>query len=262
MNLDQDLAIRTPRDVPSQKPAGVPSQNWRLAGTVAWGVGVALMFVIVQTIATLVVVLRDQADLGEDRIFALLEAGADDGFALSIATLASTLMCVPVLIGIAMLKKDSNIRDYFALKPVSTRSLMPWLGILAIVLVLSDALTVVLGRPVVSEFMAAAYSSAGSLWLLWLALVVAAPLFEEMFFRGFLFKGFASSAVGVPGAIAITSFLWAAIHMQYDLYGMATIFVLGILYGLARASSGSLVVPLILHAVTNLAATAEAALVG
>jgi membrane protease YdiL (CAAX protease family) len=169
---------------------------------------------------------------------------------------------VPVLIGIAMLKKDSNIRDYFALKPVSTRPLMPWLGILAIFIVLSDTLTVLLGRPVVPEFLSAAYSSAGSLPLLWLALVFAAPLFEEMFFRGFLYKGFASSAVGVPGAIAITAFLWAAIHMQYDLYGMATIFVLGIVYGLARAWSGSLVVPLILHAVTNLIATAEAALIG
>lgn len=254
MNLDQDLAMRA--------PAGVPSQNWRLVGTLAWGVGVGLMFVIIQTIATLVVVLGGETDIGEDRILALLEAGADDGFALSMATFASTLICVPVLIGIAMLKKDSNIREYFALQPVSTRSLMPWLAILAMFIVLSDTLTVLLGRPVVPEFLSAAYSSAGSLPLLWLALVVAAPLFEEMFFRGFLYKGFASSAVGVPGAIAITAFLWAAIHMQYDLYGMATIFVLGIVYGLARAWSGSLVVPLILHALTNLVATAEAALIG
>jgi CAAX protease family protein len=254
MNLDQDIAIRAPADV--------PWQNWRLMGTIAWGVGIGVMFVVIQTIATLVVVLRGETDLGEDRILALLEAGADDGFALSMATFASTLICVPVLIGIAMLKKDSNIRDYFALNPVSTRSLMPWLGILAIFIALSDTLTVLLGRPVVPEFLSAAYSSAGSLWLLWVALVVAAPLFEEMFFRGFLFKGFASSAAGVPGAIAISAFLWAAIHMQYDLYGMATIFVLGIVYGLARAWSGSLVVPLILHAVTNLVATAEAALIG
>jgi CAAX protease family protein len=254
MNTDHELALRP--------PMGGPYGNWRLVGTVAWGLGVGLLFVVIQTIATLVVVLRGETDVGEDKILALLEAGADDGFALSMATFASTLICVPVLIGIAMLKKDSDVRDYFALKPVSTRSLMPWLGILALFIVVSDALTVVLGRPVVPEFLSAAYSSAGSLPLLWVALVVAAPLFEEMFFRGFLFKGFASSVVGVPGAIAITAFLWAAIHMQYDLYGMATIFVLGIVYGLARAWSGSLVVPLILHAVTNLVATAEAALIG
>ena len=254
MSTDRDLALRP--------PMGGSYGNWRLVGTLAWGLGVGLMFVVIQTIATLVVVLRGETDLGEDKILALLEVGADDGFALSVATFASTLICVPVLLGIAMLKKDSNIRDYFALQPVSTRSLVPWLGILAIFIVLSDTLTVLLGRPVVPEFLSAAYSSAGSLPLLWLALVVAAPLFEEMFFRGFLYKGFASSAVGVPGAIAITAFLWAAIHMQYDLYGMATIFVLGIVYGLARASSGSLVVPLILHAITNIVATAEAALIG
>lgn len=254
MNTDREIAIRP--------PAGLPSESWRLMGTLAWGAAVGVMFVVIQTIVTLIVVLRGQTDLGEDKILALLEAGADDGLALSIATFASTLICVPVLVGIAMLKKDSNIRDYFALKLVSTRSLMPWVGILAIFIVLSDTLTVLLGRPVVPEFLSAAYSSAGSLPLLWLALVVAAPLFEEMFFRGFLYKGFASSAVGVPGAIAITSFLWAVIHMQYDLYGMATIFVLGIVYGLARAWSGSLAAPLILHAITNIVATAEAALVG
>src|SRR5262245_64466508 len=127
--------MNTDRHMASRAPAGLPSESWRLMGTVAWGVGVGAIFVVIQTIATLVVVLRDQADLSEDRIVALLETGADDGFALSIATLASTLICVPVLIGIAMLKKDSSIRDYFALKPVSMRSLLPWLAILAIVLV-------------------------------------------------------------------------------------------------------------------------------
>ena len=254
MNTDRDIAL--------PPPMGAPFENWRLMGTVAWGIGVGVMFVVIQTVATLLVLLRDQTELGEDRILALLEASAEDGLALSIATLASTLICVPVLIGIAKLKKDSDIRDYFALKPVSTRSLIPWLVILAVFIALSDTLTVLIGRPVVPEFLSAAYSSAGSLPLLWLAMVLAAPLFEEMFFRGFLYKGFASSAVGVPGAIAITSFLWAAIHMQYDLYGMATIFALGVVYGLARASSGSLAVPLILHAATNLVATAEAALLG
>src|SRR4030095_2836350 len=119
MNTDRDLALRP--------PMGGPYGNWRLMGTVAWGLGVGLMFVVIQTIATLVVVLRDQTDVGEDKILALLEAGADDGFALSMATFASTFVCVPVLIGIAMLKKDSNIRDYFAVRAVSARSLIPWL---------------------------------------------------------------------------------------------------------------------------------------
>ena len=166
--------MNTDRDIAMQPPFGGRFDNWRLMGTVLWGIGVGVMFVVIQTIATLIVVLRDQSDVGEDKVLALLAASADDGFALSIATLASTFICVPVLIGIAKLKKDSNITDYFALKAVPTRSLVPWLGILAIFLALSDTLTIVLGRPVVPEFLSAAYGSAGSLALLWLAMVLAA----------------------------------------------------------------------------------------
>jgi membrane protease YdiL (CAAX protease family) len=254
MDLDQDITVR-----PS---AGAPPQGWRLMGTIGWGIGVGLMFVIVQTAATLVVLLRGETDLSEDKILALLEGALDDGTALSIATFATTLICVPVLVGIAAMKRDSSIREYFALQPVPVRSLMGWVAILLILIALSDTLSVFLGRSVVPEFMSGAYASARPAWLFWLALVVAAPLFEEAFFRGFLFKGFASSAVGVPSAIAITSFLWAAIHLQYDLYAMATIFLMGVLYGLARASTGSLVVPLVLHAITNIVATVEAALIG
>jgi membrane protease YdiL (CAAX protease family) len=220
------------------------------------------MFIVIQTAATLAVVLRGETDLSEDKLLALLEAALDDGTALSIATFATTLICVPVLVGIAAMKRDSRIREYFALQPVPLRSLLGWVAILLIFIAISDTLTVFVGRPVVPEFMSGAYASARPVWLFWLAVVVAAPLFEEAFFRGFLFKGFASSAVGVPGAIALTAFLWAAIHLQYDLYGMATIFLLGMLYGLARASTGSLVVPLVLHAVANIVATVEAALIG
>ena len=180
----------------------------------------------------------------------------------SIATLATAFVCVPLVVGIAKLKKNSDLRDYLALQPVSARSLMRWLGMLAVLIVLADGLTVLLGRPIVPEFMSAAYGSARPAWLLWLALVLAAPLFEEIFFRGFLLKGFASSVVGPAGAVALTSALWAVIHTQYDFYGMGTIFVLGVLFALARLLTRSLVVPLTLHAVTNLVATAEAALLG
>lgn len=56
--------------------------------------------------------------------------------------------------------------------------------------------------------------------------------------------------------------LWAAIHVQYDLYGMATIFVFGLLLGAARLSTASLLVPLGMHALANLFATIEAAMWG
>ena len=258
MESASDMNTETPIDVPVV--ASKAAENWRLVGPVLWGIGVALIFIVLQVIASFIVVLRRQGNVDEDKLPALFEAASTDGFVLSIATLVTTLVCVPLLLGIAKLKKNSNIKEYFALKPVSVRSLMGWLAILVAFIALTDALSVMLGKPIVPEFVRATYDSAHPVWLLWLALVIGAPLFEETFFRGFLFKGFASSVVGPAGAIALTSILWAVIHIQYDAYTMGSIFVLGVLLGVARLRTGSLLVPLAMHAVANVVATAEAAL--
>ena len=77
----------------------------------------------------------------------------------------------------------------------------------------------------------------------------------------FLFAGWSESKLGVGGAIVLTSFLWAAIHLQYDLYHIAMIFLFGIVLGVARHRTGSLIVPIVLHGAMNLIATIEAVIV-
>ena len=98
--------------------------------------------------------------------------------------------------------------------------------------------------------------------MIWVAVIIAAPLFEETFFRGFLFKGFESSFMGPIGAVLVTAGLWAVIHLQYDAYGMASIFLFGLLLGAARVFTASLLVPLGLHAAASLVATIEVAILG
>ena len=82
-------------------------------------------------------------------------------------------------------------------------------------------------------------------------------MFEEIFFRGFLFQGIRYSRLGPIGAIGITSFFWAAIHLQYDIYGIATIFALGILFGIARLKTGSIHLLMVMHSLASLVATIE-----
>jgi membrane protease YdiL (CAAX protease family) len=253
--------MNTIDSVPQSDANGLP-KTWRLLGTILWGIGIALTYLVVQTATTLVLVLRGQDILNKQEVLGLLEAAQANGLVLSVSTLVTTLVCTPLIIGVAKLKRGSSIKDYLALRSVSAKTLMSWLGLLMVFIALSDGLTVLLGRPLVPEYTAIAYSSAHPVWLLWLALVVAAPLMEETFFRGFLFRGIASSFVGPVGAIVITSLLWAVIHYQYDLYGIGTIFLLGLLFGSARLLSGSLAVPMTLHAVSNIVATVEAALLG
>lgn len=104
-----------------------------------------------------------------------------------------------------------------------------------------------------------AYGSASPRWLLWLAVNIGAPIFEEISFRGFLFKGLAASRLRWQGATVITAVLWAVIHQQYDWYGLAVVFALGLLLGVVRAKTHSTVLTMWLHCLINLVATAQVA---
>jgi membrane protease YdiL (CAAX protease family) len=81
--------------------------------------------------------------------------------------------------------------------------------------------------------------------------VIFAPLFEEIFFRGFVFVGLKQTRLGAVGTIALTSLTWALLHIQYDIYGMATILILGIAFGIIRFKTGSLWSTLFLHFIWN-----------
>jgi len=140
---------------------------------------------------------------------------------------------------------------------INRRQLLFWLFVLITFIGLSDVISILLGKPTTPELMVKAYSSLASPWILWVALLVAAPLFEELFFRGFLIKGLSASALRWYGAVIISSVMWAAIHIQYDLYGMGTILLLGFILGTARIKSGSIILTMLSHSFTNLVATGE-----
>ena len=89
-----------------------------------------------------------------------------------------------------------------------------------------------------------------------LVLVIGAPLLEELIFRGYLFKAWRHSRLGLSGTLLLTSLLFTALHLsQYNWIYLSMIFVLSLILGLAREKSGSIWVPLAIHAANNLVAT-------
>jgi hypothetical protein len=95
--------------------------------------------------------------------------------------------------------------------------------------------------------------------LLWVAVVVCAPWGEEIFFRGFLFKGWLHTSLGGWGTVVLTSLIWAAIHTHYDLYAITTVFAAGLLLGYARLRTGSLYPPILMHTLMNVVAMVQTA---
>jgi uncharacterized protein len=93
---------------------------------------------------------------------------------------------------------------------------------------------------------------AGTLPILWLTLVVIAPIAEEVVFRGFLYRGWAQSRLGVMGAIVVTSVLFGLLHIQYTWTGIVFCALSGVLFGWARWRSGTTTLPILLHVLFNL----------
>ncbi len=250
-----------------EQPTGIvnvappPVVHWRVAGTVVWSLVILGLFVFVQAVAMLVAVSWGGAAPDAADVERVVSAGAADGRLLAIATCSSTIVCGTALVLVIILKRGAKVADYLAWHWTPDRSWRTWFAGFAAFLLALDAITLLLGRPVVPEVMAQAYSSADPRWLFWIALVVAAPLFEEVFFRGFVYRGLAGSPLGPVGAIVLTAALWAGIHMQYDAYGMFSIFGMGLVLGWARWRANSVILTCLLHAFANIYATVETSFV-
>ncbi|MEE2002670.1 CPBP family intramembrane metalloprotease [Alkalimonas sp. MEB108] len=90
---------------------------------------------------------------------------------------------------------------------------------------------------------------------LFVTMVLVAPVVEELVFRGYFFQAWRHSFLGLWGTLLATSMLFTLIHAgQYPLLMMAMLFSFSLILGLAREKTGSLYVPIALHALNNLLA--------
>ena len=243
--------------IPSPDPDTKQPAHWGFLGTVILGTVISVVFLVLQMLTIIVAAVAKKEHFSEPELMQIFDSAGKNGFLISISTFVTTVVCVLLIAGLIKLKNGSVLSEYLALRPIPRKAMLKWIGLLVGFIILSDSMTAFLGRPIVPEFMSAAYATADPVWIIWLALIIAAPLFEEIFFRGFLFKGFESSFIGPIGAVLVTSLIWSIIHVQYDAYGVATIFLIGLILGTARAMTGSLLVPMVLHATSNLIATIE-----
>lgn len=179
------------------------------------------------------------------------------GLLLALATLSAAPVGVALTVLAAALRGGVGPAAYLGLRVPPLKGLWLWALYLAIFIGIFHLIEYGLGRPFVTEFQVRAFGSADSVVLLLLAIVIAAPVFEELFFRGFIFHGMAHSRLGPLGAVLLCSVLWSVMHIQYAPVEIAMIFSGGLLLGYARCYTGSTYVPIALHALWNLSAAVE-----
>jgi membrane protease YdiL (CAAX protease family) len=175
------------------------------------------------------------------------------GLIAAISVFASSLVGGGFVILMIRARGRAGIAEYLGLRWPGVKTALIAVAATVVIIAFTALISVFLDRST-AEVDLDMYGT--SVWpaLLWLAVVLVGPAFEEMFFRGFLFEGFRQSPVGAAGAIALTSLAWAILHIQYDLIGIGEILVMGIIMGIVRLKTGSLWSTFIIHALNNFVA--------
>lgn len=170
-------------------------------------------------------------------------------------TVATAVGCPAMLVLCAALiraRGGPSITSYLALSPVRGRVLAAWLGGMLVFVLMLSSLNELLERPV-PEFIEHSFATAVHLPSFFAAVGICAPVAEEVLFRGFIYRGMAASRLGPMGTILLTSVAFMLVHVgQYDWFDLAQVGLVGIVFGLARWRTGSLLPPIGMHILLNL----------
>jgi uncharacterized protein len=237
------------------------SQVWGFWPTLGFTVIMAATWFGADVLVGLVAVLIHSKWYPQTSLEAYVQSLGFDGTVLVATILARTPVTLLLTLLLVRLKKGSSVWEYLALRPVSARVLLVWLGITIVLCLATDWLTILLNQPIIPDFWKKIYSSAGSLTFLLFAIVIPAPIMEEVVFRGFMFKGIERSTGGPIAAVLLTSIVWTLIHVQYDLFELCQVFLFGVFLGIARWKTGSLYTSIAGHMLINLISAIEMAII-
>jgi membrane protease YdiL (CAAX protease family) len=246
--------IRQPEIIPPV--TGTPKRNTGLWGgwpTLGLAAAILAIYFLAQTLVAIPFVIGRLLNSSGSTSLQISELQTN-GNLISIATIVSAIVGVGFIILFIKIRKGAGLWDYLGLKLIPKKTVLVLLAVLIGLVMLLFVLDQVLHVPQDTGFTVDTYKTTTWPVLLWIAVAVFAPLFEESFFRGFVFVGLRQTRIGAAGTVALTSLTWALMHIQYDIYGMATILVLGIAFGIIRLKTGSLWSTLFLHSMWNILA--------
>lgn len=234
---------------------------WGLWTTLAFGAAIAVVFMLTQLGIVFAYAFYEATRGSQVSLHAVAVRFSADGLYFALVTSASAGVCSVLTWWAARLRKGISPMDYLGLRRVKVRVLLAWMTVTAVLMFVSDLAEPLLKHPRGSEFTLAIYRSATFVPLLWFAIVIAAPVFEELFFRGFLLQGLRYSKLGPAVAVVLTALGWAISHSQYSDAEITEIFIFGLVLGTARLRTESVFMPIAMHAFVNLVTLFQAALI-
>jgi uncharacterized protein len=252
-------------ELPSEMSALAPASPGVFEGSPAPNVLIALgavaLYFVAQMLVGVVLIVAFMFASGKPftdptELMSLSRNGLLNGLVVLIAVLLS----LPIIYAVIVKVDKRPFGEVVRWRPPV--NLPAWMGIVValVVGVAFDALTLALGKPLVPQTLRDLYQGGVSdVAILALAVVVAAPLMEEILFRGLLYTSL-SARIGVPAGITITTLTFGVVHVctyGTDWYSILQTLVMGLILTLLRAWTRSLWPCTVAHVTNNLYSTVE-----
>lgn len=229
-----------------------PAKTYRFWTTVLWTIFLLGVLVIGQYFPIVTYMLTEGMPLTPTSFVNFVEPMKYDVRLLFLSAFGGLLFVLPALWFLVKKVQNESLKEGLYLYRSSFLSYLIWFFVLILTAIGLGMLLQLIGMEKRPEFMLnLEYPTLLHKVLLLIAVVIIAPLIEELIFRGFLHKRFAGTFLGIHGAIFITAFIWAIIHIQYEAVYVFVIFFMGIIFGYARVITSSLYIPMMMHGVMN-----------
>jgi len=248
-------SLESPAGSAAFVPVIRPPRIWKFWGTALWGLFIFAAMFVGQIAVVVWFVLRQDRPI--DMAAAIHVVGS--GLTISLSVIMG-LPAVLAALWLAIRPTRTAFADYLALRGTSWIHFLVGAIALAVLVMGWDMVSRAAGREVEPGFMGDVLKSAradGALWLLAVAFCIAAPVTEEFFARGFLYRGWSESFLRPAGAIVLSSMVWTILHLQYDWFFLGEVFSIGLLLGYLRFRFNSTWLTIFLHGLNNLAAVVQ-----
>lgn len=212
-------------------------------GDVPWG---RLDLIVVSLVALIgQVILVPVGYVSTTQLFT--SAFQESSFAFFLSVLASYALLVGAVWLVGVRRHGGSGVD-LGFRPLDARGLAGLLAALAATVAAANVVTGLVTELPRTQDIFHFGDSPSDVVFLALLVIVAAPLAEETFFRGFLLQGLARRMSFWPAAV-LTSAAFAVAHVWWQLY--LPIFVLGLAFAWLFWRTGSLWAPIAAHATIN-----------
>lgn len=200
----------------------------------------------------------------------LITLGSQNGVVVALSVLFTAIIftLISFLLIYVKIKHKNNvwksICQFFAIKNITLKGFIISLISLIIFMVISEIITIIADKSPM-DFLNGLITNESLLPLI-IAIVIIAPIYEELVFRGLIFGSithlthanhkpihlFNNITISKNTLIAslVSSLLFSVVHLQYDFFGMALIFSMALLFAFIRVKYG-LIMAILMHMINN-----------